>query len=304
MFREYRYKGDFMEPVNPVRNSDKVLDQNQRTGFSNRVNPYYPVPTKIKKIIPETSNITTFILEGMPIKFEAGQFAELTVPGVGEAPFTPSSSPYAKDMEFTIMQVGRVTTALFNLKQGDIVGVRGPFGKPYPLKDFKGKEIYIVGGGVGFAPLRSLFLALLHNIKDYKKIYIRYGARTPDDIVYRRLIPDWQKINGVDIVLTVDVGDESWKDTVGVVTVLLDKIPVNVKTSPTIACGPPIMLKFVTRRLVEAGFTHSNIYLSMESNMSCGFGKCNHCRLGEIYVCKDGPVLTWEDVKDIEEPFI
>jgi len=293
-----------METVNPVRNSDKVLDQSQRMGLSNEVNPYYSIPIKIKKIIPETSNITTFILEGMPIKFEAGQFAELTVPGVGEAPFTPSSSPYAKDMEFTIMKVGRVTSALFELKQGDLVGVRGPFGKPYPLDDFKGKEIYIVGGGVGFAPLRSLFLALLHNIKKYKKIYIRYGARTPDDIIYRRLIPDWQKINGVDIVLTVDIGDESWQYAVGVVTVLLDDIPVNVKNSPTIVCGPPIMLKFVTQRLVEAGFEHKNIYLSMESNMSCGIGKCNHCRVGKFYVCKDGPVLTWDDVKDIEEPFL
>jgi NAD(P)H-flavin reductase len=268
------------------------------------LNPYYPIPTKIKDIIPETSNITTFILEGMPIQFEAGQFAELTVPGVGEAPFTPSSSPYADNLEFTVMKVGRVTEALFELKKGDLVGVRGPFGKAYPLKAFKGKEIFIVGGGVGFAPLRSLFLALVHNIKNYKKVYIRYGARTPDDLVYRKLIPQWQKINGVDITLTVDVGNDSWKDTVGVVTVLLDDIPVDLNQAPAFVCGPPLMMKFVTQRLVEAGFKHQNIYLSMEKNMSCGIGKCNHCRVGKFYVCKDGPVLTWEDVKDIEEPFL
>lgn len=268
------------------------------------VNPYYPIPTKIKKIIPETSNITTFILDGRPIDFEAGQFAELTVAGVGEAPFTPSSSPYADDLEFTVMTVGRVTNALFGLKEGDTVGVRGPFGKPYPLKSFKGKDIFLVGGGVGFAPLRSLFLALVHNIKDYKKIYVRYGARTPQDIVYKQLIPDWQKINGVDILLTCDVGDENWKGRVGVVTVTLDEIPVNVNTSPTIVCGPPLMMKFVTQRLIEAGFKHDNIFLSMEKNMSCGVGKCNHCRVGKFYVCKDGPVLTWSDVNDIEEPFL
>ena len=271
------------------------------------VNPYYPIPTKVKKIISETSNvttITTFILAGMPIKFEAGQFAELTVPGVGEAPFTPSSSPYAKDMKFTIMCVGRVTEALFNLKEGDVVGVRGPFGKPYPLKEFKDKEVFIVGGGVGFAPLRSLFLALVHNIKDYKKIYIRYGARTPKDLVYRNLVPEWQRIDGVDILLTVDVGDESWQGRVGVVTVILDEIPVDIKNSPAIVCGPPLMMKFVTQRLVDAGFKNENIYLSMEKNMSCGVGKCNHCRVGKFYVCKDGPVLTWSDVKDIEEPFL
>jgi sulfite reductase subunit B len=293
-----------METVSPDRNAEGGSNQNQKVGFSNGVNPYYPIPTKIKKIIPETPTITTFILDGRSIDFEAGQFAELTVPGVGEAPFTPSSSPYADDLEFTIMQVGRVTQALFKLKEGDTVGVRGPFGKPYPLKNFKGKEIFIVGGGVGFAPLRSLFLALVHNIKDYKKIYIRYGSRTPKDIVYKNLIPKWQNINKVDILLTVDVGDESWKGRVGVVTVILDEIPVDVNSAPTIVCGPPLMMKFATQRLVEAGFKQNNIYLSMEKNMSCGVGKCNHCRVGKFYVCKDGPVLTWENVKDIEEPFL
>ncbi len=268
------------------------------------INPYYPIPTKIKEIIPETPSITTFVLDGRPIDFSAGQFAELTVPGVGEAPFTPSSSPYAEDLEFTIMKVGRVTSALFELKPGDSIGVRGPFGKPYPLDAFKKKEIFIVGGGVGFAPLRSLFLALVHNIKHYKKIYIRYGARTPQDIVYKKLIPEWQKIDKVDILLTVDRGDDSWKGKVGVITVILDEIPVNVNSAPTIVCGPPLMMKFVTQRLVEAGFKDEHIYLSMEKNMSCGIGKCNHCRVGKFYVCKDGPVLTWKDIKDIEEPFI
>jgi NAD(P)H-flavin reductase len=268
------------------------------------VNLYYPIPIKIKKIIPETSNITTFILDGRPINFEVGQFAELTVPGSGEAPFTPSSSPYAENLEFTVMKVGRVTNALFNLKEGDTLGVRGPFGKPYPLESFKGKEIFIVGGGVGFAPLRSLFLALLYNIKDYKKIFIRYGSRTPKDIVYKQLIPEWRKIDSVDILLTVDVGDDSWKGRVGVVTVVLEEIPVNVNTAPSIVCGPPLMMKFVTQRLIDAGFKHENIYLSMEKNMSCGLGKCNHCRVGKFYLCKDGPVLTWQDVENIEEPFL
>lgn len=268
------------------------------------MNPYYPIPVKIKKIVPETPTITTFILNGMPIHFEAGQFAELTVPGIGEAPFTPSCSPHAEDMEFTIMKVGRVTQALFALKEGDLVGVRGPFGKPYPLHKFKGHDVYIVGGGVGFAPLRSLFLALLHTLKDYRKVYIRYGARTPGDIVYRGLVPEWEKIKGVDIQLTVDAGDPSWKGHVGVVTTIMEDVPVDVKTTPSVVCGPPLMMKFATIRLVEAGFKHENIYLSMEKNMSCGVGKCNHCRVGKFYCCKDGPVLTWADVKDIEEPFL
>ena len=268
------------------------------------MNPYYPVPVKIKQIIPETPTITTFILDGMPIQFAAGQFAELTVPGAGEAPFTPSGSPFAKDLEFTIMKVGRVTDALFRLKPGDLVGVRGPFGKPYPLDAFKDKDVFIVGGGVGFAPLRSLFLALVKNLNDYRRIYFRYGARTPRDIVYQYLIPDWQKIEKVDLLMTVDVGDETWKGRVGVVTTILDVIPVDVKVTPTILCGPPLMMRFTTQRLVQAGFVDRNIYLSMEKNMSCGIGKCNHCRVGKYYCCKDGPVLTWDVVKDIEDPFL
>jgi NAD(P)H-flavin reductase len=147
-------------------------------------------------------------------------------------------------------------------------------------------------------------LALVHEIKKYKKIYIRYGARTPKDIVYKHLLPEWQKLKGVDILLTVDVGDESWNGRVGVVTVILDEIPVDVRTAPTVVCGPPLMMKFATHKLIEQGFKDANIYLSMEQNMSCGLGKCNHCRLGKYYVCKDGPVLTWKDIKDIEEPFL
>ncbi len=269
------------------------------------VNPYQPVTTKIDSIVEETSNIRTFTVTPPPLGFEAGQFVELTVFGVGEAPFTPSSSPYdEKKMELTIMKVGRVTSALFDLKEGDSLGFRGPYGKRYPLEKFKGKEIFIVGGGVGFAPLRSLFLALLHKVQDYKKIYIRYGARTPDDLVYRRYIEDWNAHKKVDIELSVDVGDPSWNGKVGVVTVLLDEVPVDVKESPAVVCGPPIMMKFVTQKLLEAGFPGANIYLSMESNMSCGLGMCNHCRVGELYACKDGPVLTWDQIKHVEEPFV
>lgn len=268
------------------------------------MNPYYPIPVKIKKIIPETPTITTFILEKRPIDFLAGQFAELTVPGVGEAPFTPSSAPASEDLEFTIMKVGRVTQALFGLQEGDTVGVRGPFGKPYPLEKYRHKDVFIVGGGVGFAPLRSLFLAMVRDPGEYRKIYIRYGARTPSDIVYKYLIPDWQRLKNVDIELTVDVGDATWPGKVGVVVTILNEIPVDVVSTPTIVCGPPLMMKFTTQRLLEAGFRENNIYLSMEKNMSCGLGKCNHCRVGKFYVCKDGPVLTWKDVKNIEEPFL
>ncbi len=269
------------------------------------INPYQPVPATILSVVQETPNIRTFVLKPeKEIPFLAGQFVELTIPGFGEAPFTPSSSHFVRDtFEMTIMKVGRATGALFELGPGAQVGVRGPYGKRYPLEKFEGREVYIVGGGVGLAPLRALFLALVHEIDKYKRIYLRYGARTPDDIVYKTQLKEWEKLPKVDIDLSVDVRDERWMRKVGVVTCLMDEVPCDTKTAVAVVCGPPIMMKFVTMRLVEAGFAGNNIYLSMEKNMSCGVGQCRHCRVGPYLACKDGPVLTWEQVKDIEDPW-
>ncbi|MEO0074770.1 MAG: FAD/NAD(P)-binding protein [candidate division WOR-3 bacterium] len=271
------------------------------------MNPFQPFAVKITKIIDETPTIKTFVLDllGNKFSFDAGQFIELTVPGVGEAPFTPSSSPYIKDtLEMTIMKVGRVTSALFEKKVGDILAIRGPFGKRYPIEKFEKKEVLILGGGVGLAPLRSLFLALAENIKKYGKIYIKYGARTPQDIVYKYQIPEWQTWKGVDVDLSVDVGNNAWKGKIGVVTILLENSLPNPQEMVAVVCGPPIMMKFGTIKLLEKGFKGSNIYLSMEKNMSCGIGQCGHCRCGRYFVCKDGPVLTWDQIKDIEDPFL
>ncbi len=269
-------------------------------------NPYQPVRAEILRLIDETPNIRTFVLRPeREIPFLAGQFVELTVPGHGEAPFTPSSSHFQREtLEVTIMRVGRATTALFGLQPGDYVGLRGPYGMRYPLEKFEGRDIYIVGGGVGLAPLRALFLALIHEKQKYKRIFLRYGARTPADIVYKYLLPEWEKLPGVDIDLSVDVSDERWMKKVGVVTCLMDEIPCDEKESVAVVCGPPVMMKFVTKKLLDAGFRGQNIYLSMEMNMSCGLGQCGHCKLGPYFTCKDGPVLTWEQIKDIEEPFV
>jgi NAD(P)H-flavin reductase len=268
-------------------------------------NPYQPIDATIIKVIEETPTIKTFVLEPEePFRFTAGQFAQLTVYGVGEGPFTPSSSPYEeKTLEFTVMKVGRVTSALHTMEEGQKVGLRGPLGIPYPLEKFENREVFVVGGGVGYAPLRSLLLALFHDLKRYKRVAVRFGARTPQDICYKDQIPEWEQLDRVDIIQTVDVGDEHWKGPVGVVTVLLEEIDVDIATSPAVVCGPPIMMHFVTKRLLEAGFKPENIYLSMEKNMSCGVGQCRHCQLGEYLVCKDGPVMTWDQVKHIPDPF-
>lgn len=266
-------------------------------------NIYKPIEATIEDIIVETPTIKTLVLRPRePFEFRTGQFIELTLPGMGEAPFTPSSDPNVKErIDVTIMNVGRVTSLLHAVSNNTSVGIRGPYGKGYPLESFTGKDVLIVGGGVGLAPLRSLLLSLFAQISKYNKVVLRYGARTPQDIVYKKLIPQWSKKKKVNVVTTVDVGDDIWKGNVGLVTTILKDLPVDLKNAICIVCGPPIMMKFVTLKLLDLGFKPQDIYLSMEKNMSCGLGKCGHCRIGQYYACKDGPVFTYEQLQDIHD---
>jgi len=269
-------------------------------------NPYEPIKAKVDDIITESSTIKTLrLIPEEDFSFKAGEFIELTVPGVGEAPFTPSSSPYNTDsIDVTVMEVGRVTKKIHNMKKGDITGIRGPLGKGYPVDQFRGKEVLLLGGGVGMAPVRSLLLELIHDTSRFEKIYLCYGAKTPSDIIYKDQFKDWKKTKGLKVLRTVDEPEENWEECVGVATVLLEKIDINVDNSVAIVCGPPIMMKFGTFSLLDIGFKPENIYLSMERNMSCGFGKCGHCALGKYYVCKDGPVFTYDQIKDIPEIWV
>jgi len=266
-------------------------------------NPYLPIKATIIKVIEETPTIKTFHLRPeTQIPFATGQFVEITVPGVGEAPFTPSSSPFVSEtMDVTVMNVGCVTMRLHEMKEGDLVGIRGPYGKGYPLLEMQGKEVLILGGGVGMAPLRSFLLTLLAQTEKYKRIILCYGARTPMDIVYKEQFKEWMQNEHLEVYRSVDKTDGSWRETEGVVTVLLDKCKVDLNNSVGVVCGPPIMMKFGTLKLLEKGFRPENIYLSMEKNMSCGLGKCGHCQLGRYFVCKDGPVFTYNVIKDIPE---
>ncbi|MFA5090510.1 MAG: FAD/NAD(P)-binding protein [Candidatus Omnitrophota bacterium] len=264
-------------------------------------NIYEPFAAEIEDILVESSAIKTFVLRPMAdFSFHTGQFIELTVPGQGEAPFTPSSDPGRKDrIEVTIMKTGRVTGLLHSLMPKATVGIRGPYGKGYPLERFKGKDVLIVGGGVGLAPLRSLLFSLFSGIGEYNKVVLRYGARTADDIIYKTGITEWGRKDKVDVAVTVDVGSPEWNGRVGLVTTVLEDLPVDLRNAVSVVCGPPIMMKFVTLKLLDVGFAPEDIYLSMEKNMSCGLGKCGHCRIGRYYSCKDGPVFTYAQLKDI-----
>lgn len=269
-------------------------------------NPYYPIDTVVEDIIIETPTIKTFVLKpDRPIRFKAGQFMQLTVPGVGEAPFTPSSSPSVEEkMEITILRTGKVTEALHALKPGARVGLRGPFGKGYPLDKMAGKEVLIVGGGVGLAPLRSLIYALLEEPSKYKRISIKYGARMPEELCFRRQYEEWSKAaSNVDFTNTIDVPAPGWTGRVGLVTTLLDDLDIDVPNSIAVSCGPEIMLKFVTLKLLEVGYKPAQIYLSMNRKMSCGMGKCGRCNVGHYYLCVDGPDMCYDKIKHIPNVF-
>ena len=267
-------------------------------------NIYEPVKCIVEEVITESSNIKTVVLKPQEaFSFQAGQFASLTVPGVGEAPFTPSSSPFDKEkIEFTVMETGRVTGEIHRLSKGDVIGIRGPYGKPYPLDKFKNKEILLIGGGVGLAPVRALFLALVATSSDYKRIVFCCGAKSPGDYIYKdQLFGEWQELCGsinLSFRITADKKDEDWKYMEGVVTGTLDNLDVDTANSVAVVCGPPIMMKFTTLKLLEIGFQPNQIHLSMERKMYCGVGQCRHCLIGDLYVCKDGPVFVYEDIKD------
>jgi len=266
-------------------------------------NPYRPLKAEVLAVITETPMIKTvrFRPEG-PIAFRTGQFIELTIPGVGEAPFTPSSHPSVEDvLEVSVMRVGKVTDKVHQLRTGDTIGIRGPFGNGYPLHQFKGKEVLVVGGGCGFAPLRSLMYSFFDLSGQFKKLYFRGGCKSPSEFLYRREIESWTKRPDLQVELTVDKGDETWRGPVGVVTTILDSAQMDYTNGIAVVCGPPIMMKFATLKILQMGFKEENLYLSMEKNMSCGIGKCGHCRLGIYYPCKDGPVFRYDTIKNSRE---
>jgi NAD(P)H-flavin reductase len=268
-------------------------------------NPYMPLDGVIERVIVETPTIRTLVVRPeREIPFIAGQFMQLTVPGVGEAPFTPSSSPNALEtLDFTILKAGTVTDALHALAEGDMVGLRGPFGRGYPVEKLKGKEVLVVGGGCGLAPLRSLLYVLFDTIDQYRKVSIKYGAKSPNDLVYRDSYELWNAIDRVTCTTTVDSGAPGWTGRVGVVTTILDDLDISIPDSCAVVCGPEIMLKFVTLKLLEVGYSPGQIYLSMNRRMSCGTGKCGRCNVGPYYLCKDGPDMNYALIKDYPNVF-
>jgi len=281
-----------------------VTDISHRPMFPADGNAYLPHLAVIEKTIDETYDTRTFHFNFKNEKlredftFESGQFCLLSILGVGEAPFCISSSPTRRDhLECSIRQVGKLTRALHRLGEDAEIGFRGPYGNSFPLDFLQGKNLVFVGGGIGMAPLRSLILNVLDNRDKYENIDIIYGARSPADLCFRYDLETWNKDGTVNMVTAVDKGDEEWTGRVGLVPVVLEEIAPSANNSVAIVCGPPIMIRFTFPALEKLGFTPEQMMTTLEKRMKCGIGKCGRCNIGNLYVCRDGPVFSYAQIK-------
>ncbi|RLG04615.1 MAG: Ni/Fe hydrogenase subunit gamma [Thaumarchaeota archaeon] len=262
--------------------------------------PLAPIPARIVEITPETPDTKTFVFEVEGRLAEApkpGQFTEIYVPGVGEAPVSICECLGDGRIAQTVRSVGVLTDYLFKLKEGDRIGIRGPYGKGWPLDRLEGKDVLIVAGGIGLAPLRGVIRELEKNRGKYGKLTLLYGARTPSLLLYRYEYDRYRAIPNSEFLLTVDHADETWKGNVGVVTQLIPKARIDVEKTIALICGPEIMMRFTIKALSEIGFKDNQIYLSLERRMKCGVGLCGHCQLGPYFVCKHGPVFPYWLIK-------
>ncbi len=261
-----------------------------------------PVPARVAQVNKETHDTFTLILEAADGEalggFAAGQFSMLYVYGVGELPISISGDPNQPGrLVYTVRSVGRATQALLSRRPGDVVGVRGPFGRPWPLAEARGKDVLIVAGGIGLAPLRSAVYDILKRRDDYVRLIVVYGARSPKDLLFRRQLAEWGRHTDSQVLVTVDYGGTNWRGHVGVVTTLFRQLRLHPGETVALVCGPEIMMRFVARQLEARGLPASEIYLSMERNMKCAVGSCGHCQLGPYFVCKDGPVFSYEQLR-------
>ena len=282
-----------------------ITDISHRRRFLAQGNVYLPHIAVIDKIIDETPGVRTFHFNFKDEKlreefaFDSGQFGEYSILGIGEAPFCISSSPTRRDhLEFALQRVGRVTNALHRLSVGAEIGFRGPYGNSFPLDFLEGKNLVFVGGGIALAPLRSLIWNVIDNRDKYKNIDIIYGARSPADLCFKYDLDAWEKDKSISMSTTVDRGDESWTGREGFVPAVLEQVAPSPDNAVAIVCGPPVMIRFTFPVLAKLGFTPEQIITTLEKRMKCGIGKCGRCNIGNLYVCRDGPVFTYAQIKD------
>lgn len=266
-----------------------------------------PEIVNIDEIKDEAPEVKTFYLSflnkevGDTFKLKSGQFIMCTVFGAGEFAVSLPPSPENDRLHITVRSVGKVTNALHKLSTGDKLGVRGPFGNGFPFEEIKGKHVIYVAGGIGLIPLRSSIIHVLQHKDEFGRVILLYGARTSGDLLYRYNIKEWKKIPGFESLITLDKNEPGWDGEVGFVNKLVAKANIPVENSVAFVCGPPIMFNAVINDLTQMGMSEDNIISTLERQMKCGIGKCQHCAIGRTLVCTDGPVYTYRQIKTLGE---
>lgn len=270
---------------------------------ANPPDPMIPTPFVVQKVKRETADTYTLDLTrvGEPANFvfAPGQFNMLYAFGAGEVPISISGDPaHPETLIHTVRDVGNVTHAICRLKPGDALGVRGPFGVPWPVAQVAGSDVLIIAGGLGLAPLRPALYEILNHRGEYGSVEVIYGSRTPKDLLYPKELERWRGRFDLRVHVTVDAAENDWHSNVGVVTKIIDRARFDPPHTVALVCGPGVMMRFTVLELMNHGLTPEQIYLSMERNMKCGIGLCGHCQWGPFFVCKDGPVFRYDRVKD------
>lgn len=277
-------------------------------GCNHKENIFLPkeaVIVSAKKMTASETHFSLKLKNGEAMNYEPGQILEVGMFGYGEIPLGFASSPTQTEktgtFDIVIRTVGKVSKALCALKEGDTMTVRGPLGKGFPVEEFKGNDVLIVAGGIGLCPTRSMIKYIIDKRDDFNRFLLFFGTKSPADQLFHEDLEDWRIADGIEYLETVDKADENWKGKVGVITTLFEDVENLSPDTKVIICGPPIMYKFVIRSLAGFNIPEENVYVDLERRMKCGVGKCGHCQINDKYVCMDGPVFRFSDIKDLEE---
>jgi len=267
---------------------------------------YLPTQSRILAVQPLTKLEMLFTIElpgGIALDHRPGQFVEVSLLGVGEAPISISSSPSRSNgsFELCVRRAGDLTSVLHRMTPGEMIGIRGPFGRGFPFERFRGKDMLFAPGGLGLAPLRSLINQVLDERGNFGRVIILYGARHPSELLFTDELAEWQARDDIELHLTVDRADDDWKENIGVITTLFPKIDIHPRNTVAITIGPPIMYRFVLMELLGKGISEGNIWLSLERRMKCGVGKCGHCQINHLYTCQSGPSFSYAEIKHLTE---
>lgn len=292
--------------ADPVRIIDKIMQEYKVTASKeyDKENIFLPKEAKIIKADMSTETEMLFTLkmaDGSPVKFNPGEFMEVSLFGYGEIPIGYASSPTRKNsFDIVVRKVGRVSTALQGLKKGDSMYIRGPLGRGFDLNKLRDHNVLVIAGGIGLCPTRSLVQYILDRRTEFKRFTLFYGTKSPKHQIFKNDLAQMRESPDVDLFETVDQGDESWTGHVGLITTLFEKTKISSDTKVVI-CGPPVMFKFIIKELENIGIAHDSIFFDLERRMKCGVGKCGHCQLNDKYVCMDGPVFAFSELEDLEE---